>query len=308
MASDLDKFDLNLLVAFEALMTEQSVTRAGRVLGITQAAMSNTLRRLRSAFNDPLFVKDGARMEPTSRALEMAESVGSALHYARQVVRMEQFDPTQTQYTFHLGMVDYAGALLLPKLLDYLTRYAPGITLHIHDIGGDDDLAPLEGGAVDLVLSRFQWVPSKIYIHRFMDMIYACLHRKGHPLINDGELTLSNFIKGRFIHYYPQGMNTTVIDEMLGELGHERRIVARMDNLTLIPGVLASSDYLAIMPHLTAEYFLTYVNSLTLSQIPLHDISPLRIAMGWHPRTDKSLPHIWLRDTVAHILSHTYMM
>ena len=50
---DLRYFDLNLLVVFDVLMTERSVTRAAERLGRTQSAISHSLSRLRDQFGDP---------------------------------------------------------------------------------------------------------------------------------------------------------------------------------------------------------------------------------------------------------------
>ena len=62
---DLRRFDLNLLVVFEVLMAELSVTRAAERLGRTQSAVSHSLARLRQQLGDPLLLKGARRMEPT---------------------------------------------------------------------------------------------------------------------------------------------------------------------------------------------------------------------------------------------------
>src|SRR5438876_262183 len=68
---DLRRFDLNLLVVFEVLMAELSVTRAAERLGRTQSAVSHSLARLRAERGDPLLIKGGARLQPTAFAVEL---------------------------------------------------------------------------------------------------------------------------------------------------------------------------------------------------------------------------------------------
>ena len=95
ISMDLNQLDLNLLLALDLLLTEQNVTLAAEKASITQPAMSNTLRRLREHFNDPLLVKSSqGKMIPTEQALKIAPLVKPALHYVEQVFSFKNdFDP-----------------------------------------------------------------------------------------------------------------------------------------------------------------------------------------------------------------------
>ena len=297
---DLVRFDLNLLVAFDALMTERGVTRAGRVLGITQAAMSNTLRRLRNAFDDPLFVKSGPRMEPTARAIELAEPVRRALAEVRQMLGREGFHPQRSAYMFRIGVVDYGAAMLLPPLLPLLAREAPGVTVELVDVGATEEASALESGTADLVLSRFQWVPPNLLLYRLFQTDYVCVCRRDHPGVGD-TLTLEAFVAARHVHYYPRGMHSTVVDEALEGMGLKRTIQARLYSLSLVPFLVAGSDLLAILPEATARHV---APPLGLRILPLPIKTPaLRVAIAWHPRTADDPPNVWLRERVKALLS-----
>jgi len=92
---DLRRFDLNLLVVFDVLMSERSVTRAADRLGRTQSAVSHSLSRLRAQFGDPLLIKGGARMQPTALALELIEQARPMLGGIARVLSPQHiFDPT----------------------------------------------------------------------------------------------------------------------------------------------------------------------------------------------------------------------
>jgi LysR family nod box-dependent transcriptional activator len=78
--------DLNLLVALDALLSERSVTRAAQRVGLSQPGMSNALARLRGAFDDPLLVRQGAVLVPTSRAEALAGPVREALALIRGAI------------------------------------------------------------------------------------------------------------------------------------------------------------------------------------------------------------------------------
>src|SRR5215831_17357325 len=96
--TDLRSFDLNLLVAFDALIAERNVTRAASRVGVGQPAMSHALSRLRQLFGDELFVRTGGTMQPTTRALELAASVARVLADIRQDILADRaFAPAETE-------------------------------------------------------------------------------------------------------------------------------------------------------------------------------------------------------------------
>jgi DNA-binding transcriptional LysR family regulator len=107
---DLRQFDLNLLVVFDVLMTEWSVTRAAERLGRTQSAVSHSLSRLREQFGDPLLTKGGARMQPTALALNLIEQARPMLGGIQRVLSPQQmFDPKSSSRVFRLAAPDGPG-------------------------------------------------------------------------------------------------------------------------------------------------------------------------------------------------------
>ncbi|WP_234837272.1 helix-turn-helix domain-containing protein [Sinorhizobium meliloti] len=133
---NLRSFDLNLLVAFDAMMEEMSVTRAAQRLKIQQPAMSHNISTLRTLFQDELFIRVGQVMKPTARALNLSGPVRQALRQAQAAVLMaDVFDPATEQRTFRLGLSSEVELLLLPDLTARLRDIAPGIRILAR--GGD---------------------------------------------------------------------------------------------------------------------------------------------------------------------------
>src|SRR5258706_461364 len=131
---NLASVDLNLLVAFDALLTERHVTRAGERVGLSQPAMSNALARLRALFDDPLFVRNAGRMEPTTRAAALAEPVrGALLQLQTALEGAGPFDPATARRRFVLASADFTELLLLPRLIERLDRHAPHIDIGFRD-------------------------------------------------------------------------------------------------------------------------------------------------------------------------------
>lgn len=106
---DLRRLDLNLLVVFEVLMAERSVTRAAARLGRTQSALSHALARLREQVGDPLLVKVGGRMSPSPFAEKLVEDVRPILRsIQRALVPPQAFDPATSTRTFRVAIPDFA--------------------------------------------------------------------------------------------------------------------------------------------------------------------------------------------------------
>ncbi|KTT62568.1 LysR family transcriptional regulator, partial [Pseudomonas oryzihabitans] len=128
--TDLRRVDLNLLIVFETLMLERSVTRAAEKLFLGQPAISAALARLRTLFDDPLFVRTGRSMEPTPRAQEIAALLSPALDQISSAVsRTQSFEPASADRVFRVGLSDDVEFALLPPLLRRIRIEAPGTTL-----------------------------------------------------------------------------------------------------------------------------------------------------------------------------------
>src|SRR5271165_3224482 len=98
--------DLNLLVVFDALMSERSVTRAAARNGLSQPAVSKALNRLRHLFADPLFVRRDRAMEPTDRAMLLAGPINAALRDISRTLTYSGFDPLQAAARIQVASID----------------------------------------------------------------------------------------------------------------------------------------------------------------------------------------------------------
>ena len=135
MPNDLKAVDLNLLKAFDAILTEGAVTRAGARIGLSQPAMSAALVRLRDLFEDRLFVRTPGGMEPTARALELAGPIQRALRGIEDALRNSaDFDPGRTRRTFVVGITEYAEIALVERLTELLRKRGDSIDLRLRSI------------------------------------------------------------------------------------------------------------------------------------------------------------------------------
>ncbi|MBF0125398.1 MAG: LysR family transcriptional regulator [Magnetococcales bacterium] len=302
ITSDLSQFDLNLLVAFNILMNERGVTRASRVMGITQAAMSNTLRRLRDTFDDPLFTKSGHRMEPTARALEVAPQIDQALAYIYQAFGQGKFDPATARHMFRIAIDDEVAMVLLPPLLQLLEKLAPGTVLELVDVDFSNPQEGLENGTADLIVTRVQHNNFSVSPHSVFPLTFSCLFRRGHPSLKK-KISMEQYLATRHVHFTPTGfVGQSVIDDTLAELGHSREVSAHLATFGMLPFLLRDCDLVATLPAVTAKSMAKNFD-LVVAPVPF-DIPSVPIGVLWHRRTDRTPAYVWLRRQMDDLMTN----
>ena len=171
--------ELQLLYIFDAIMTEHSVTRAADRLAMTQAAVSNAISRMRQIWNDPLFVRKGRNIEPTSYALSLWDQVGDHMYALTNAVSATQFDPATSKRKFRIAVTDVTVEMIWRQLIELLEREAPGVDVHAVPYTPEGTYDDLREAHVDLAVGMLtqQLVTMSGDAHGFVD---SYLDQKGH--------------------------------------------------------------------------------------------------------------------------------
>src|SRR6516225_2877921 len=154
-APKLGAIDLNLLVVFDAVMRDRSVTRAGRRLGLSQPAMSHALTRLRHRLKDQLFVRSPSGMIPTPRAEQLATPIRVALDGLQQSLEPVQFEPAKATMTFRIAVDNYSAIVLVAPIVAHIAGIAPALSLDFRPSGTLNILDLLDRSEVDLAIGPF---------------------------------------------------------------------------------------------------------------------------------------------------------
>jgi DNA-binding transcriptional LysR family regulator len=291
----LSSIDLNLLVALDALLTERSVTRAARRVGLSQSAMSHALNRLRETFDDPLLVRAGRAMTLTPRAQELAIPLREILARLEEVVAPPTpFDPATSQQVFRVAANEYPLFALMPLLTERMSRMAPRVDLRVRDLGQTPYLPRLESGEVDaaLTLGLARHIPDTLYKLPLFELDLVCVVRFGHPRIKD-RLDLDAFCQEPHVLISPAGDDQGAVDYALAELDRSRRVAVVVPHFLLAPHIIARTDYILTTAATVAESFRGH---LPIRILP----PPLELLRGvvhlvWHPRTHHDEAHRWFR-------------
>jgi DNA-binding transcriptional LysR family regulator len=298
---DLAGIDLNLLVVFDALMAERHVTRAGERIGLSQPAVSASLKRLRHLLKDDLFIRRSDEMQPTRRAKELAVPLRQALIQIQSALAPQVFDPSTTQRTFKLATNDFAASILLPSLVAKLSIEAPGLNLRVIYVDDPLGMKLLDEDAIDLAIAPFkQPEPQFERQHLLEPSSFLCVMRKGHPLVGH-PLTLETFAATPQLMISRTGDAFGFVDEILAEVGLKRRVGLTVPIFLLALIVLTQTDYIAVLPRQLVEMF-QQMTELVAYEPPFPQ-PRFPLAMLWHQRLSKDPGHLWLRNTLAEIAS-----
>jgi DNA-binding transcriptional LysR family regulator len=297
-AMNLSSFDLRLLVVFDALMQEQSVTRAARRLGITQPATSNALNRLRHHLSDPLFLKRANGMEPTSRALALAGPVAQALRQLEVVLDPPAFPPGKSKWTFQMAISDLISIVVLPHLAKRMQTTAPGLDLRLKTKTMPTLPAMLDSGEVELALGYNPNLPKRFQLQPLFEDSYVCLMRQNHPLTK-GTLTLSRFARARHLLVRPSGESTSLVDHLLAKRKIERRVSITVNQLLSAFFLVENSDLVTVVFRSAADYCLR-PGSFRIAMRPL-PLPPVPITMVWHAGMTNHIAHRWMRNQIVDI-------
>jgi DNA-binding transcriptional LysR family regulator len=290
-------FDLNLLIVFDAVMHERSVTRAGSRIGLSQPAMSHALNRLRHMMKDELFVRTPDGMVPTPRAEALAQPLRNALSEMQLALEPAAFDPAASDRRFALALNNYAAVVLAPPLVAAVSAAAPAVRLDLRPSGTLDIADRLDRGDLDLALGSLDNPGERFATAPLLEDPFVMVMRRGHPL-SRRKLSAAAFAALPHLEISSSREDTGFIDRWLVERGLERRIALRAPYLSAAP-ILAQSDLVATLSRRIAQEFVR--NHPLELRTPPYESPRVPTTMLWHRRLDRHPAHRWLREVIVSV-------
>ncbi len=291
---NLTSIDLNLLVALDALLTEQGVTRAANRLGLKQSAMSSNLGRIRRLLDDEILTRSGDGMHLTPRAMALVGPVRTALRQIQCIVnRGEAFDPNVAERTFGIALPGSMEALLGPRLLSLVASEAPNVRIVLQSLDYGQVLSNIDADRIDIAVGVFD---------------SGQMHHKVRPLYRDGYLCLFNetllkvsaplslddYLRHPHVMTTLNGTGPGVVDEALTRIGRQRKLLATTPRFATVPFLVQASPVLTTMVAALATRFAGMMN-LATSPVPV-ELMDFTVSMLWHSSYDHDPAHRWLRD------------
>lgn len=290
--------DLNLMVIFDAIMQEQSITTAAERLAMTQPSVSNAVARMRHIWKDPLFVKQGRGIRPTPYAVQLWNNIGEPLQSIRLATEVKEFDPATLKRTFRIATTDWMSDLFWLPLRKRIEAEAPGVNIHAvpYNVNGE---ALLLNADVDMVLDYFEGSSSQVHSQHLFDNHFVCAMRSEHPLANE-KLSLETFINAEHLLLSLSGEASGGVDIQLRKQGLTRRISMTVNHCNNIPKLLTHTDMITTIP---LPIILESVNQgVLVIKKPPFTMAPGPISMSWHVRNQRDPAMLWLRSKVLEVL------
>lgn len=289
--------ELRLLRVFDVLLREHSLTKAARVLEVTQPALSKTLAQLRRFFDDPLFVRVALRMEPTPKALALAAPVRAILDGASALRRERaSFDPQTSDRVFNFCVVDAGLLKLLPPLVDHLLRAAPNVRLRVRQLEPEHLERWLETGQLDFAMGSFPAMPKVIRRQLLWTERYVSVVRRGHPrLTADPPARAFLAEKHVLVSIAGSGHAHQTMQKRLEAAIPRENIICQVPVFTGAAVLAKNTDAVATLPMSVAAALADDLG-LRIVATPLK-LPHIDIFQYWHARFHGDSANLWIRST-----------
>lgn len=303
---NISKIDLNLLIYLDVLLREKNVTRAASQLNITQPAMSNGLKRLRTLFNDPILVRTSDGMVPTERARALSPMIRKILLELEEALQgEEEFNEKTSQRVFRLMASDYAASTLLPVLLRKVNQIAPNVTIDIMT-PSDVNFHDVEAGKIDMAINRFDELPQSFHQKTIWRDEFSCLLSADNEVV--AKFNLNSYLASKHVWVSKTGFGVGVgmdpkdvqklgwVDEALARLGKKRDIKVFTRSYHVAMQLAFEDGLVATLPTKAAMLHKDDANYTILK--PPFEIPDIELKMIWSPLLHHDASHIWFRQLV----------
>ncbi|HXP00564.1 MAG TPA: LysR family transcriptional regulator [Luteibacter sp.] len=315
MTGTFSNFDLNLLRVFDAVMQERSVLRASHKLFLSQSAVSHSLKRLRETLDDELFVRTVTGMQPTARALALAEPVRQALASLESTIGLQKFDPASSNKVFTIAASDFMTTVVVPRLLRILATEAPHIDIVIRPSTRIDLAEQLDLGRIDVAIGTFSTAPSRFHTDCLFDYDDVLITGTARPrdamtmqdltelslivvsLGGDPEGAVDGYISERGLARRSEMYDRLSFERACSGCPKATRIAVSLPHFLVIPSLLVEDATLAAIVPRPLATVLAQTHAIGVHELP-YATKRFDVTSLWHERLTGDDSHEWLHGVL----------
>ncbi|EMM4086333.1 LysR family transcriptional regulator [Shigella flexneri] len=299
---NLRKLDLNLLLTLDMLLKEPNVTRAARMLNLSQPTVSVQLAKLRKSLDDPLFLPGPRGMRPTARAEMLRHTLNQALALLNKAISSpDPFVPQESSHTWRVAAADYCETTVLLPVLKNLRNNAPGTRLAVVEKANSHIVESNEQDKIDLFFHIREESPQGMRCRMLFSEHYVLVSRVGHPLLKSAP-TLKQFLELDYVIISPDGGgfwgNT---DKVLSEMKLDRKVILSVPHFMFAVSTISTTDLVGMLP-----FRLVKDNKQLQYFTPPIEIPGFEMNMLWHEHLHREPAHKWLRDLIIQSISESF--
>lgn len=294
--------DLNLLLVFDSIYRERSISKAANALGLSQPAISNALRRLRDFTGDVLFYRSGSQMMPTRVANALALPIGEALATVRNsLLVVRGFDPAISNRRFRLAINDMVRTMLLPTLANVVNEEAPNVVLEVTEITQDAPSiqAAVRAGDLDMCSIPTLAVEDDMDFETFIEEELVLIVRSNHPLLG---APVTKQVLSDQRHVVPNSAQPMrlLVDEAFRKFGAERQVACVVPRTSDVPAVVEVSNLIgAVGRSFVRNVMRDHAISILETPFPMPRVEG---ALIWAKASSEDQGVQWLRERMLRIL------
>lgn len=297
--SELRRLDLTLLLVFLGLLRHRKALDVAEELGLTQSAISQSLKRLRDIFGDELFLRRPHGMEPTATALALETPVAAAVDALRDALGAARaFDPAAATGFLRVAALDAEQAVLIPPLAARLRMAAPGITLSVLPLGRSAAMEALSGGRADLVIGFARNLPDTVSGEPIYEESFLVAGRL-EVLPHAPRIDLDDYCAADHVLVSPGGDLRGVVDDQLEAMGRSRRVILGLPAFLPALAAVTASGAIVTLPSRVARAFAPGFGLVTAE--PPIAIRTFSVSAFWHRRNDNDPRTRWIRGLVKEL-------
>jgi DNA-binding transcriptional LysR family regulator len=299
MTGNIAGLNLNLLLVFDAVMSERNVSRAARRTGMTQPAVSNALNRLRHHLQDQLFIRTNDGVRPTERAAEMAPDVAEGLRRLQVALEPRGQSKTLKHQKFVISMSEQAMIAVLPRLLSVTSASSNSISLHIRPKSNKTIQTELDAMDVDVAVGTVPNLPPRFDRTVLFHDKYVVMMGKGNALARRG-LSPKEFPKVQQVAVSEDMETKTRVDRELDACGTSRNVIMNVTQYQVLPKILKATSLISLVPRSIVSEF--DASELVFGEIPFK-IPEVEILSVVHGTRRRNTAIRWLQNALQQACS-----
>ena len=298
--TQLRRLDMTLLLVFAELARQRKMTIVAQRLGLTQSAISHSLKRLRDVFQDELFLRGSHGLEPTDRALRLESKISVILALSTQALSLDKtFDPGTETRVIRVGGLDYEVAMFAAPLIERLRDLAPKSRLVFKSLARKPALAELRNGELDMALGFFFRPGNDIETSELYRETYSVVVRRGHAL-SKKKLTIKRYADAKHLLMSPSGELHGIVDASLSRHHLERNVLGSVPLFLLALATVAKTDLISTIPARLAQRY-GKAFGLTIMPPPV-EIRSFPVHLAWHQRSSTEPALRWFRELMKSVI------
>lgn len=298
----INNLNLEYLRVLNSILDTKSATLSAKSLGVTQSAISHSLKKLREILGDELVYRQGNSMELTARAQALKIPLKKWINQLGPILSTEEFDPKSSNKVFYIATTDIVEHLFAPELIKILQTQAPNIQVRFLRWEYEKIESMLDNSQIDLAIGVRSFDSSNILQRVLYNETFISIARKGHPLLSE-KINLENFLSYPHVMTGP-GDGKGAIDNYLERLNRKRKLLYTVNSFSSAPTLVENSDCILTAPKRFMDYSAKR-HKVEVFKTPIR-MNEFSIKVYWSKKNQNEAANKWMRDLFYNIADKNF--